>query len=117
MKAIDLMSAVISRISSRADRSLSFSVQTPEMLPDQAAVMLSLHGVAVRVLIVPTEVAVTDQVTVKAEPGQKTPAQRLRGIIMAHWMQLPAEDKPDSEAFYRSRMETICENYKAKHLP
>lgn len=116
MKAIDILAATITGIRSRADKSLSFSVVTPEMTAEQAAALLALHGIAARVLLVPTETAVTEQVTVKSEHGTRTPSQRLRSIIMAHWMQLPVDERGDSEAFYRQRMDGICERYKDANL-
>lgn len=44
--------------------------------------------------------------------GQKTQAQRLRGVIYRYW---ESKGKPgDSETFYRSQLEYLINGYKEK---
>lgn len=114
VKAIDILHATVGTVSSREDGSVAFRVITPELRPSEKGEIMSFHGRAVRVLIAPCEGEPLETVVVDTERDIKTPSQRLRGIIVAHWIQ---EGRPgDCETFYRQRMEAICEGYKTKNL-
>ena len=47
--------------------------------------------------------------------GDKSPGQRLRGVIWAVWNQSTGKKKTFEE-FYRSQMEGIIQQYKEKYL-
>jgi hypothetical protein len=83
MKGIDLHNACVGSVNSRADHSVRFSIESPELTPQQAALILSLHGVAARVLIQPLEAEEVEEVL--TEKDTKTPSQRIRSRLYALW--------------------------------
>lgn len=114
MKAIQLVNATIGTVSSREDGSVAFRVITAELRPSEKGIVMDFHGKACQVTIEPHEGAPDEVVTVNTEKGEKTPGQRLRGIIYIHWEQAGKEG--DFETFYRQRMTSICDGYKTKNL-
>lgn len=114
-KAIDLKHSVIERISSRKDRSLSFSVSTPELTSEQAAAFLALHGANCRMMIQPLEVEADALVEIKTEREAKTQAQRIRACIFVMWKQ--GGKKGTFEDFYQRKTEKIIDWLKTQLEP
>jgi hypothetical protein len=56
---------------------------------------------------------IVDLPPVKADPGKKTPSQRLRAVLWQVWNQDNAGFK-DFEAYYQAMMEKLIEHYKGK---
>lgn len=113
MKAIRT-EAQLTSFRSRADGSIGFSGVTPEMSSTEKCVLFDLQNVLVEMVILPKDEKDPELVVVKTEVDQKTPSQRLRGIIFVHFEQLGKQG--DFEAFYRTQMNLISEGYKAKNL-
>jgi len=119
IKAIDILHATIGPVSSREDGSVAFRVITPELRPSEKGEIMSFHGRAVRVLITPDDAQAPETVTVDTEMGGKTPGQRLRNIVYAHYQQLKERGEttiPTFEQFYTIQMSLICDGYKQKNL-
>lgn len=115
MKAIEIKNCQCAGVSSRVDASVTVRFITPEMRPSEAGTLLSLHGKNVTVSLVPEDVPPDELIKVDTERGEKTPSQRLRGVIFAHFKESNAEG--DADDFYRKQMNKITEGYKAKYLP
>lgn len=114
MNAIQLDNATIGTVSSREDGSVAFRVITAELRPSEKGLVMDFHGRACKVIIALHEGEAEELVTVTTERGEKTPAQRLHGVLYVHWTQ---EGKPgDFETFYRQKMGLIIEGYKSKNL-
>jgi hypothetical protein len=115
-KAIDLKHSVIERISSRKDRSLGFSVSTPELTSEQAAAFLALHGANCRMMIQPLDNEADALIEIDAEPETKSPAQRLRAVIFLYFKSMQEARKIEADAafsvFYSSKMEKLIEQIK-----
>lgn len=115
MNAIQLVNAAIGTVSSREDGSVAFRVISAELRPSEKGLVMEFHGKACKVTIEPHEGVPDEVVTVNTERnGEKTPSQRLRGIIFIHWEQTGREG--DFETFYRQRMSVIADGYKLKNL-
>lgn len=112
MKAIELKDAAIGSVSSRADRSIRFSVETPELSVEEAAIILSLHGVAARILIEPGDAEEMAVVTTQREV--KGPSQRLRGALYKVWQTNPEHQADSFDAYYNRSMEKLIEHVKSK---
>jgi hypothetical protein len=56
---------------------------------------------------------VLDLPPVKADPGKKTPSQRLRAVLYRVWQQ-DGKGFADFEAFYQAQMDKLIEFYKGK---
>lgn len=107
--------AIFAGIQSKVDRSYKLTFVTRELAGDDAAELLKLNQSECWLLVAPDDSL--DAVDVpKAKPdagtNQKTPGQRLRAVLFVLWSQ---SGKPgDFEDFYRSRLESLIEQYKAK---
>lgn len=110
MKGIDLHNCCIGTVSSRADHSIRASFETAELPPEFAAIILALHGCAVRILIEPLDSE--EVVEVKTEKDVKTESSRLRAVFFILWKQ-GGQVEPFA-AFYASQMEKIISHYKTK---
>lgn len=115
MKAIDIKHAVIERISSRKDHSISFGVSTPELTSEQAAAFIQLHGCNARMMIQPLDVEASALIEVKGELEAKTQAQRIRACLFVQWKQ--QGKKEDFESFYKKQTEKIIDWLKSKLEP
>lgn len=96
----------------RADRSWKLSFETRELTGEQVALMADNFQGAGWLLFSPNEIKEADVPDAPAEPGTKTPSQRLRASIMVLWQQQGS--KGDPESFYRSYMERLVEYVKSK---
>lgn len=105
----------LSKISTRVDRTLKLEFSTQELKPEEAGV---LHGLAHNegwVLFSPTEIKPEEIEIPDFEPEfkrDKTPSQRLRGVIYVLWEQ---KGKPgDYDTFYKQKMESLIDFVKTK---
>ena len=116
MKAIHILHAGITRVSSAADNGVSMSVVTPELAPEQAATILRLKGQNVQVLITPIDEPGEEPELVSTDRDAKSPAQRLRGVLFVCHKALRHIGKTGEEfdAFYRNKLEAMIEAVKSK---
>lgn len=114
MNAIELVNATIGTVSSREDGSVAFRVISAELRPSEKGLVMDYHGRACSVIIKPHECEPDETVVVTTEKDEKTPSQRLHGVIYVHWTQ--AGKPGDFESFYRQKMSLILEGYKSKYL-
>lgn len=110
-----LLPAILSGVASRKDKSYTLKFETRELRGQDAAMLLGYLQSEGYLLFSPnddiTEADVPDE---KADSmtGQKTQAQRLRGVIYRLWEQ--KGKKGNSEEFYRSIMESLIDQLKEK---
>lgn len=116
MKTIETP-AVITSISSRQDRSLRFSAETPEYTDEEFAEFRRLQGINVSIQIKPTDEE-TETLTIDTEMDGKTPSERLRGVLFVYWKQIASEKDPqlDFDTFYRRTLEKVIDQFKQKLL-
>lgn len=107
-----LANCEISRVSSRKDGSIGFSVETAELPLNAKAAMLGLHGKAASITIASTEQSADAPIEVRTERDTKTPSQRLRGCIFIWWQQ--TGQKGDFEQFYREKLEALINHVKTQ---
>lgn len=110
-KSITLPVEVVD-IRPRADRSVKLSFETREISGEEAAILFDNFQGAGWLLFSPNEIKEADTPDVPAEPGTKTPSQRLRASIMVLWKQQGA--KGDPESFYRTYVERLIEFVQSK---
>lgn len=117
MKSIEV-EGVIARLSSRVDKSLSFSVSTPELSVDERSIFFEYQNIPARFFIKPLSEPIEDTVQVKGEMEHKTPSQRLRGALFVWFKQLSEKNQlaPNTlfEDFYAQRMHTLIEDVKSQ---
>lgn len=111
-----LISAQIGSIRTLKDGSVSISFETQEVSPGKAAELFSLRNKIACLYVSAHEVSNSEQKIIdKMEPEmkQKSPSLRLRHVLFRCFEQNP-EGYPDSESYYRGKMEKIIDTYKSE---
>ena len=111
MKAIKL-SAVITSIRAKVDRSLGLTLATPEFTNDEKVEVMNLQNVPIELLIKPTDEIPKELLEINTEIEGKTPSQRMRAVIYILWKQLG--EPGQYETYYRDKMERIINQLKDK---
>lgn len=111
MKAI-FLNGVITSIRSKVDKSIAFSVSTPELSKDEVAMFFQLQGINVKLLIEPTDTEPTETYEVDKDLNEKTPSTRMRSVLYRIWEQDP--QGKEFRDYYRDQMEKIIEYLKGK---
>ena len=114
MKAI-VLNAILSSFRSRKDKSMGFSVSTPELDVPQKIAMMELEGINVRMLIEPTDYVPEAKVEVGKEVHAKTNSERLRAVIFVKFKQ--SDTKDDFDTYYKSEMNRLIEFVKSELQP
>lgn len=109
----------IEKFESRSDNTWKLIVGTSELTQEDVAELAMLKGKeGMFVFAVQEGIKEKDIPEILPEfKGEKTPAQRLRGVLYRIWEQqsvLSDKIRPDFETFYRSRMERLIEQLKEK---
>lgn len=107
--------AILTRFSTTADNAIRFSGVTPELDNAQKVALMNLHGKNVMLVIQPLGEVPDEIIMVKTDIEQRTPSERLRGVLFIQAKQLGCEN--DFDRFYRTRMSEIIEAEKAKLEP
>ena len=107
----------IESISSRKDKTIKLTIGTQELNPQQAAELFTLTQQFCYLALKPEyftkeETDLIDNIKSDLDT-QKTPSQRLRGILFINYQQDNKGDK-DFSTYYQSEIDKICEHYKNK---
>lgn len=104
-KLIQVAASVIG-MNPRADRSWRISFETAELNGDEVSILAdNFQGEGWLVYKPNSEVQVADIPEGYADPGVKSPAQRLRAKIFILWKQKGS--KGDYESYYRTSIERL----------
>jgi hypothetical protein len=109
-----VLNAVISSIRAKVDKSISFTVQTPELTPDEVGSFFLLQGINVDLSIKPLDEPEAPEIKINKDIEQKTKSQRLRNIIYVVWRNI--ETGRDFNTFYNDMMDEIAEDVKRRYL-
>lgn len=106
------LSAQLLKVESRSDKTYKLIFNTQELSGEQAAPLLSLLLDQGWLLFSPTELEESDIPDSKpdAMTGQKSQAQRLRGVLYRKWEQQGKNG--DFEMFYKIATERIIDQIK-----
>lgn len=112
-----LLPSQIESIASRKDKTVKVTLGTQELTPQQAAQVFQLNQKFCYVAIKEEtfqadEVEAIDNLKTDLET-EKTPSQRLRGILYVNYQQKP-EGYKDFATYYQAKMERICDHFKSK---
>jgi len=107
-------SALIDGINAKKDRTLAIKLGTQELSSEESSHLFDLMGKQLWVGIAETPIEILDvPETLPEMHGDKTPGQRLRGLLYVLW-----ENKTDKKRtfpqFYEDYMFKLCEQLKAK---
>lgn len=109
--------AIIEGMTSRKDKTIKLSIGTQELNPQQAAQIFSMNQQFCYVAIKkedfsPNEIDTIENLKTELD-SQKTPSQRLRGILYRNYEQ-NSEGYTDFSTYYQAKMDKICTHFKSK---
>ena len=109
------LASTISGIRTLADQTVRLTIDLQETSPEQIAELFRLKGGYGHFLF--KEKPVTEEDTkdlpeIKVDRGDKTPSQRLRGVLYILWEQ--TKSSQSFEQFYLERMSQLTEMIKEK---
>ena len=111
-----MIPATIESIRSKVDGSWSIGVSTQELSEEGGSILLRLNRKLGYFLFKETPMLESDLIDIpETKPefkGDKTPGQRLRGVLYVLWEQTKATKTFDE--FYRTKMENIIQWAKEK---
>jgi hypothetical protein len=110
-----LIAAQVGSIKTLVDGSVSITFNTQEVSPGKAAELFALRKMLAYLYVSAQQINTTDQKLIdgmKPEYSERTPGQRLRGVLYRMWEQ-DNEGYKDSNSHYIAKMELIIETYKA----
>lgn len=112
-----IIGSVIEGMTSRKDKTMKLTIGTQELSPDQAATIFGMNQQFCYVAIKKENFTAeeTDMIeSLKTElDSQKTPSQRLRGILYRNYEQ-HSEGYADFSTYYQAKMDKLCEHFKSK---
>ena len=107
-------SAIIDGINAKNDRTLTIKLGTQEMTAEATAYLFDMMGKQVYCALAETDIKTLEVPEILPEmQGEKSSAQRLRGIIYKIWELKTDKSKP-FPSYYEDYMFKLCENLKAK---
>lgn len=107
------VSAQLNSIRFTADKGLSLMFHTQELSNEEKVSIGEYHYEQGWLCFKPNEWKDEELPTSEAKlDGQKTPSQRLRGVIFKYWKQ--QEGRGDFEDFYRKQLEVFIDKIKEK---
>jgi hypothetical protein len=115
MKPIQ-MHAILNRVATKSDGSLSLSFSTPELDAEETTVLIKLARINLTMLLRPHETTLQVPVEVKNELSRKTQSERLRGVLFVQFKHLADQGRSGGktfEVFYHDEMERVIESIKA----
>jgi len=105
---------IIEKVESLADSGWRMKLLTRELAPEEIGLIGALKGKEIQgafkeSTILPDEIRTSDE---KVERGQKSPSQRLRGVLFVRYEQI----KPplDFDTWYKQQMEVFISAVKEK---
>jgi isopentenyldiphosphate isomerase len=112
-----ILPAQIESIASRKDKTVRITLGTQELTPAQAAEIFQLNQKFCYTAIKEEMFTTTEADEINALKTdldtEKTPSQRLRGILYVNYQQTP-EGYKDFITYYQAKMDKICEHFKSK---
>ena len=106
MKAIKT-NAVIHSFRGLSDGSLSLTVHTPELTPEEKAEFMELQNQSLECLFNPLDVPDAPKLKVDKDVRQKSQSTRLYNTLFVLWKQ--EGEQGDFEGFYKQKMEKFID--------
>jgi hypothetical protein len=112
-----ILPAQIENLTSRKDKTIKVTFGTQELAPNDLAQVFQLNQrfcyIAIKEeLFQQEELDTLDNIKTELEVN-KTPSQRLRGILFVSYQQ-DSEGFKDFMAYYVNKMDKLCEHFKSK---
>ena len=111
MKIIEV-SAIITGVRSKIDRSLGVSLTTPELTTEERAEFMNLQGVNLKATFTPTDEVDAPKMKIDKDLSRKPQSVRIRNVLYLVWKQFG--EKGDFNQYYHDQTEKIIEYLKGK---
>lgn len=109
-------STIIDGVQAKKDKTLSIRLGTQELTPDDTSYLFDMMGKQLWVAFAETPIEMLDIPDITPEfRGEKTPSQRMRGVIYRIWEEKFKKSMPFPK-FYENYMSKLIEDLKDKHL-
>ncbi len=114
-----IFQGIIEKIETRADRTIKITISTQEITPDYKTKIFEFHQEFCEILLSssplkPQEIEEAGKnIDPSASTNIKTPSQRLKSVLFLLFQQDNRGYK-DFDSFYKTKMEEIINNFKAK---
>ena len=112
------LDAIVHSIRTLVDGTLSLTIQTQEIRPEDMTKLFRLRGKFGHMAFKPTKITEEDIIGLPTEmrefKNDKTPSERLRNVIYRYWETTSKKDEFD--AFYKRHIESLINRYKEKLL-
>lgn len=106
--------AIVKKITTLVDGGLSVMLHTQEMQSKDETRLFQYRNLPVWFLLKSEKFQkLPDLPEIKVEKNQKTPSERLRGVIFKYWEKRTSSTE-DFDTFYRKQMENLIDAYKEK---
>lgn len=106
---------IISQVKTMADHGLRVQTDLNEMPSEEMAALFAMKGKEGFYFFSPAPIRdedIKDLPEIKTEKWQKTPGQRLRGVLFLVWQK--EQTSQDFESWYIQTMERLIDHYKTK---
>ncbi len=106
-----LLPAIIEKISTLKDGSVSLTIYTQELSPQKAAELFGLRGKLATVYLSPSDISSKELSlvdTIQPDMPGKTRSQRMRNVLWILFKQDP-EGYEDFQHYYESKMDTYID--------
>lgn len=109
-----LLPAIVEKISTLKDGSVSLTIYTQELSPQKAAEIFTLRGKLSTVYVSPAEISQKELSlvdSIEPELPGKSPSQRMRNVLYIIWKQ-DNEGYKDFPQYYDAKMNVFIETLK-----
>lgn len=112
LKKVISSKAIIGSIRSKADRSLSLNISTPELTSDERARFMDLQNVNGHLVFTPDEDVAPEPLKIDRDLKQKSQSTRMRGVLFVLWDKTKPDE--DFETFYKLETEKMISEVKER---
>jgi hypothetical protein len=109
--------ATLGSMRAKVDRSMSYTVNTPELASTEKIALMDLQNMVVEITIKPLDAPDATIVPVKETVSRKSQSNRLRSVIFVLWEKKRERNLPvpaDFEQYYHQITEQLIEVVKDK---
>jgi hypothetical protein len=107
--------SAISKITTMSDGGLRLYIDTAELAPQDKSELMGMYNKSGWFVFSDTGIMEADVPTEQVEfKNDRTPGQRLRGVIFRLWEQSSSTTRGDFETFYKIRIEKLIDQIKEK---
>jgi len=106
--------AVLGSISAKVDGSLGLRLNTPELTPEEKAIIMGIQNKTLDVVVEEIDEPSGEMYKIDRELTHKTPSERMRASLYVLWDKKQRKTWQDFNAYYAYAMEKMIDNIKSQ---